>query len=390
MTCSRSAPAAAPNSSSSGRNSTWFRTDRSIARSLSAAVVAFVASAASIAAQSARRADGSRTHVRDGFGAVILVFTTFADTISARAGRRLVPPAFLGAALLRTLLSLGDDGAMGLNPDTVERTRWHQPNEDRTGFKHRTSAWVIDGVIDIYPGDRSCPPSTTSTTSSTPSTNRSRAHRGRCIGSRQTALRQSLGLGEPVESPRTWLPAGPGASACSLGRPSTTAKPWSSRASATRRSIAAGRSTTEPSTTFNNQREIAAVVVAGPQGPASRDARYALLRRRREYITGEHPEGVFSGDPGLFSGSSRTHLDWAPLRHVLAVQPTASPGPSPTTAYTRTGTTSIRRRPQRSPWPPSQKRSGEVEHHPSQRIERAPRSEVTTWQPFLREKNPEA
>lgn len=83
-----------------------FRTQQVELLGLLAAVVAFVASAASIAAQSAKAADGARLMCAMA-GAVILVFTTFAYTNSALSWTRLVPPAFLGAALLLTSLLIG-------------------------------------------------------------------------------------------------------------------------------------------------------------------------------------------------------------------------------------------------------------------------------------------
>jgi hypothetical protein len=81
--------------------------------------------------------------------------------------------------------------------------------------------------------------------------------------------------------------------------------------------IAVGERTVELSTEFYGHREAAAVSAAGADGLAGRDARQALLGRRREYITGAHEEGVFSGDPAARLRVYHEVLDWREVDHVL-------------------------------------------------------------------------
>lgn len=81
--------------------------------------------------------------------------------------------------------------------------------------------------------------------------------------------------------------------------------------------IAAGKQTVELSTDFYNHREAAAVSAAGSAGLTTPNARQALLERRREYITGVHAEGVFSGDPAAKLRVHRRMLNWDEVDHVL-------------------------------------------------------------------------
>lgn len=81
--------------------------------------------------------------------------------------------------------------------------------------------------------------------------------------------------------------------------------------------VAVGADTIELSTTFYNQREAAAVAAAGPAGLSGTEARAALLRRRHEYITGAHPEGVFSGHPDAHLRTHAALVPWRDASHVL-------------------------------------------------------------------------
>lgn len=82
-----------------------FRTQQLELLGLLAAVVAFVVSAASIAAQTPKTGDGARL-ICAMAGAVILVFASFTHANSRATWQRLLPVAVLGSALLLTGLLL--------------------------------------------------------------------------------------------------------------------------------------------------------------------------------------------------------------------------------------------------------------------------------------------
>jgi hypothetical protein len=197
--------------------------------------------------------------------------------------------------------------------DTVSEPGGAKPNEDRNGY-NRDAAWVIDGATDVYPE------------AFLPAVND--VHY--LVDSLNDRLARTLDAASDPETALTKASAEVSGDIHELGFPSDRVHPTCSLGVAIDHGktlefarigdatlIAVGAGTTELSTTFYNQREIAAVAAAGPRGLASRDARDALLRRRSEYITGVHPEGVFSGDPSAVLRIHRTHLDWGAVRHVL-------------------------------------------------------------------------
>src|SRR5262249_2386413 len=81
--------------------------------------------------------------------------------------------------------------------------------------------------------------------------------------------------------------------------------------------VAVGTDAVQLSTTFFNQREATAVAAAGPGGLSGSEARAALLRRRHDYITGVHPEGVFSGHPDAHLVTHSEFVAWRDASHVL-------------------------------------------------------------------------
>lgn len=197
--------------------------------------------------------------------------------------------------------------------DTVSEPGGAKPNEDRTGF-NTDAAWVIDGATDVYPEPF------------LPAAND--VHY--LVDSLSDRLAHAVGPGTDLEDALTVISADISRDINARGFPADRVHPTCSLGVAVDHGeilefvrigdatlIAVGTSTTEVSTTFYNQREIAAVTAAGPSGLASHDAREALLGRRREYITGVHHEGVFSGDANAVLRIHRTRLRWDAVTHVL-------------------------------------------------------------------------
>ena len=205
--------------------------------------------------------------------------------------------------------------------DTVCESGGMKPNEDRIGAA-ADAAWVIDGATDVYPepflpaandvhylvdglGDRlrhAARPSVDAERMLTEiSADLGREISGQGFPADRVHPTCSLGLaidhGDTLELARI----GDATLVAIAGHENQGGRP----------------AITELSTTFYNQREIAAVRAAGPQGLEAHDARAALLLRRREYITGVHPEGVFSGDPSAALRLHRTSVKWSQARHVL-------------------------------------------------------------------------
>jgi serine/threonine protein phosphatase PrpC len=197
--------------------------------------------------------------------------------------------------------------------DTVSEPGGTKPNEDRTGF-NTDAAWVIDGATDVYP--EAFLPAYNDVHYLVDSLNDRLTRTVDAAADPETALTNASaevshdlynhGFPEDRVHPT-----------CSLGLAVDHGETLEFARIGDATLIAVGARTTELSTTFYNHREIAAVAAAGPQGLATRSARDALLHRRREYITGVHPEGVFSGDPSAVLRVHRTLLEWDDVRHVL-------------------------------------------------------------------------
>ena len=201
--------------------------------------------------------------------------------------------------------------------DTVCEPGGVKPNEDRVGAA-TDAAWVIDGATDVYPEPF------------LPAVND--VHY--LVDGLGDRLRHAAQPAADVERMLTEISAEVGQDIRGHGFPADRVHPTCSVGLAIDHGdtveltrigdatlVAVGKEAdagaTELSTTFYNQREIAAVHAAGPQGLDAQGAREALLLRRREYITGVHPEGVFSGDPSAVLRIHRTRLDWTAARHVL-------------------------------------------------------------------------
>ncbi|MBR7838423.1 protein phosphatase 2C domain-containing protein [Actinospica durhamensis] len=205
--------------------------------------------------------------------------------------------------------------------DTVCEPGGAKPNEDRVGAA-ADAAWVIDGATDVYPEPF------------LPATND--VHY--LVDGLGNELRRALRPAVDVERTLTEISAEIGRDIRGHGFPADRVYPTCSVGLAIDHGgtlelarigdatlVAVGEEVdsgedagvTELSTVFYNQRETAAVRAAGPQGLDAQDARDALLLRRREYITGVHPEGVFSGDPSAVLRIHRVRLKWNAARHVL-------------------------------------------------------------------------
>ncbi|MBS2963953.1 protein phosphatase 2C domain-containing protein [Actinocrinis puniceicyclus] len=199
--------------------------------------------------------------------------------------------------------------------DSISEPGGTRANEDRTGSSPH-AAWVLDGATDVY------------TEPFLPAHNDVHYlvdHLGELLFDR---TRQ--GADTPADALLNRLAAEIGDDLAGHGFPAERTHPTCSLGLLLDRGdtvelarigdttlIAVGADTTELSTTFYNQREAAAVAAAGPSGLSAPEARAALLRRRHEYITGVHPEGVFSGHPDARLRTHTAFLPWRDANHVL-------------------------------------------------------------------------
>lgn len=197
--------------------------------------------------------------------------------------------------------------------DTVSEPGGTKPNEDRAG--HNTdAAWVIDGATDVYP--EPFLPAVNDVHYLVDSLNERLSHTVHAETDPEAALtRISRDLSHDIRA--HGFPSDRVHPTCSLGLAIDHGETVELTRIGDATLIAIGATTAEVSTNFYNQREIAAVSTAGPQGLASVGARDALLGRRREYITGVHREGVFSGDPKAVLRIHRTRVHWDAATHLL-------------------------------------------------------------------------
>lgn len=203
--------------------------------------------------------------------------------------------------------------------DTVCEPGGGKPNEDRLGFVS-DAAWVIDGATDLQAEPF------------LPAFND--VHY--LVDAVDKGLADAVRASADVDSVLTELSASVGWEIQQLSFPADRVQPTCSLglvvdhgdtvelvriADTTLVAVGPGAGSDtgvrELSTTFFDQREMDALSVAGSGGLDSRDVREAMLRRRREYMTGVHPEGVFSADPAAVLRIHRARLDWREVRHVL-------------------------------------------------------------------------
>lgn len=199
--------------------------------------------------------------------------------------------------------------------DSVSEAGGTKPNEDRIGSTPH-AAWVLDGATDVYPepflpahndvhylvdrlgellADR------TRHGSNTPA----------------AALLDQLAAEVGRDLTERGFPAERTHPTCSLGMLLDRGENLELARIGDTTLIAVGTHTVELSTAFYNQREAAAVAAAGPIGLSGPEARAALLRRRHEYITGVHTEGVFSGHPDARLRTHTVLVPWREASHVL-------------------------------------------------------------------------
>ena len=199
--------------------------------------------------------------------------------------------------------------------DTVSEPGGAKPNEDRVGHSP-SAAWVLDGATDVYPEaflpahndvhylvDHLGNLLTKHTTA------------GHEIGAHALLTDLACVLSRDIHA--HGFPADRTHPTCSLGLLLDHGESLELARIGDTTLIVTGDNPVELSTTFYNQREAAAVNAAGPEGLATTDARTALLGRRHQYITGVHPEGVFSGHPQALLRIHSHTLPWHGVNHVL-------------------------------------------------------------------------
>lgn len=178
--------------------------------------------------------------------------------------------------------------------DTVSEPGGSKPNEDRVGTGPH-GAWVLDGATDVY-SEAFLPAHNdvhylvdhldgllTGVTATS-------------VDSTADALLPELAAAMSREIAAHGFPPERTHPTCSLGLLLDHGASLELARIGDATLITAGKQTVELSTDFYNHREAAAVSAAGSAGLKTPNARQALLERRREYITGVHEEGVFSGD----------------------------------------------------------------------------------------------
>jgi len=197
--------------------------------------------------------------------------------------------------------------------DRVSDAGSAKPTEDRIGHS-RIAAWVIDGATDVYPEPflpavndvhylvDAVGAKLSQIDEPTPTAEELLAHLA-------DAVREDIAA--------RGFPAGRTHPTCSLSVALDREDELEFARIGDVTIIAVGDELTELSTDFYNQREIAAVAAAGASGLDSDNARHALLRRRREYITGVRAEGVFSGDPDAVLRVQRATVGRDEVRHIL-------------------------------------------------------------------------
>ncbi|WP_034270750.1 protein phosphatase 2C domain-containing protein [Actinospica robiniae] len=197
--------------------------------------------------------------------------------------------------------------------DTVSDAGGAKPTEDRIGHSH-VAAWVIDGATDIYPE-----PFLPAVNDVHYLVDAVGAELSRIEEPSFTAEGLLRHLADTVREDiaARGFPAERTHPTCSLGLALDRRDELEFARIGDVTIIAVGNGLTELSTDFYNQREIAAVAAAGSSGLDSDHARQALLRRRREYITGAHAEGVFSGDPDAVLRVHCATVGREDVRHIL-------------------------------------------------------------------------
>lgn len=238
--------------------------------------------------------------------------------------------------------------------DTVSEPGSAKPNEDRIGHSPN-AAWVLDGATDVYPetflpahndvhylvdrlgeflADRTAGLGAEDIAEATADLRAEvglgvgfdssenddvevSAKNGETAGSASHKLLEALSDALRQDLAAQGFPADRTHPTCSLGLAIDHGDTLELARIGDTTLIVTGDQPTELFTTFYNQREAAAVDAAGPAGLTTDDARAALLRRRQEYITGSHPEGVFSGHPDAHLRIHSRILPWQGAHHVL-------------------------------------------------------------------------
>lgn len=190
-----------------------------------------------------------------------------------------------------------------------------KPNEDRVG-SGRNAAWVLDGATDVYP--EPFLPAHNDVHYLVDRLGDLLADRARHeIGTGAEPLLSSLAAEVCRDIAAHGFPGNRTHPTCSLGLLLDHGDSVELARIGDTTIVTSGAAGVELSTTFYNHREAAAVAAAGPTGLSGPDARAALLRRRHEYITGAHPEGVFSGHPDALLRTYSTSVPWGDASHVL-------------------------------------------------------------------------
>jgi len=199
--------------------------------------------------------------------------------------------------------------------DTVCEPGGAKPNEDRVGFGPY-AAWVLDGATDVY--SEPFLPAHNDVHFMVDRLGQILAERAVIpIADDTRPMLEELSKRMRDDLARLGFPSDRTHPTCSMGllidRGDTVELARIGDATL----VTAGATTTVVDTDFYNHREAAAVAAAGSAGLTGADARSALLERRHEYITGVHPEGVFSGHPDAALRIHSTTLSWDDIEHVL-------------------------------------------------------------------------